>query len=261
MSTQISVRDEHVQILSKVAGIVYSSKTKEEIENIVRSELSFLDQRIALSKLGECTQDSLMFCVKQAMRDNLTLNPSAGLVYMIPQPVNVGTKEQPKWINVAQYLLAPDGRLSLARQTGNILDHKRVKINHDANGKVIGGTFEILKPSVPQPRWEEYEFNEWDIERWAAASAKKNKGVSNPLYSSWKGGIDPEFFRAKVVKHSLSKLGININESRGVVISQPVVEIPIQAQQEQIQEAIIQEEIPTPAQPQSTENSNLFNDL
>ena len=44
---------------------------------------------------------------------------------------------------------------------------------------------------------------------------------ANPNYTSWKGGIDPEFARAKAVRHGLKKLGTNQNERRALNIVIP----------------------------------------
>jgi len=83
-----------------------------------------------------------------------------------------------------------------------------------------------------------------EAERWRIASHRQNSrgwkpesgrpqpdsktlNYANPLYISFKGGIDPEFARAKAVKHGLNKLGTNPNavhaeritiEPKGVVI-------------------------------------------
>lgn len=269
MSTQEIVSDEHVHTLTKIAGIVCPNKNQIELNNIVNSELGFLEQRLQLQAgLSECTNESLIHCVKQAIRDNLTLNRSAGLVYLIPQPINVGSKEVPEWVKVATYLLAPDGYISLARQTGGILDIERAKLILNGEGRVVGGSVNLLKPSYPTPRWELYEFEEWEIERWKAASTKKNRGVANPLYTSWKGGIDPEFMRAKIIKHSLSKLGTNINEIKNNEIPQVPVSAPeysIEAPSDLIDvehEEVVEAPTETTEAPESAPTEpNFFNNL
>ena len=202
--------------LMKIAGIV-TNKPSEELEGLIAGELGFLQQRFELSSaLRECTPESLLNCVRQSVKDNLTLNPTAGLVYIYPQNINAGTREKPSWVKVAAYEPSPDGRISTARQTGRILDLTRPKVEKDAAGKVIGGSVSLLKDSYPEPRWELYEFDQSDITRWAKFSAKKNRGTANALYTSELGGPDPEFMRAKIVKHSLKKLGTNANEVKKI---------------------------------------------
>lgn len=213
----LAVLAEEKPTLEKIAAIV-TDKPDEEVAALITSELGFLKHRYQLSEyLRQCTPQSLLNCVKQAIRDNLSLNESAGLVYMYPQNINAGTKENKNYVTVAKYEPSPDGRISIARQTGRILDITRPKLHKDGNGKIIGGEVELLKPSVPEPRWETYEFEEGDIERWKKASAKKNfKGIPNALYTCFNDGPDPEFIRAKIVKHALKKLGTNINEVKAV---------------------------------------------
>lgn len=202
--------------LLKIASYVLG-KPIAEIEGVVESEMLYLTQRISLSgPLQECTQESLLMCIRHAIRDNVSLDASAGLVYVYPQGVKAPNGQ---YVKVAKYELSPNGSLSLARQTGSILDNTQVKLVKDENRKIIGGSIEILKPSVPSPRWETFDFDIDDIERWAKFSAKKNRGTANALYSSGKGGgIDAGFMKAKVLKHSLKNMGTNVSETRGEVL-------------------------------------------
>lgn len=198
--------------LVKIAALV-RKEPEEMTAAVVAAEVNFLAQRIHLEPaLQECSPESLLDCARQAIRDNLSLERTAGLVYIYPQSVNIGTKKQPQWIKVASYQRTPDGIISVCRQTGRILDIKRPKLDLNPNGAVMGGHVEILKPSYPSPRWETVEFDTSDILRWKGFSAKKNRGKANHLYSSHQGGIDPEFMRAKIVKHALKKMGTNVNE-------------------------------------------------
>jgi len=43
---------------------------------------------------------------------------------------------------------------------------------------------------------------------------------ANDNYTNWKGGIDPEFARAKAIRHALKKLGTNANEYKAIKIAQ-----------------------------------------
>jgi hypothetical protein len=63
------------------------------------------------------------------------------------------------------------------------------------------------------------------FERLMGFSAKQNKGTPNALYTSNNGSIDPEFAATKVMRHVLSKMGINPVIKREVQIDfSPVVE-------------------------------------
>jgi len=238
--------------LQKIAGIV-TGRDPKDVEALVSSELGFLEQRVKLDKaLQGCTEESLIDCVKQSIRTNLSLNKQAGLVYLFPQPINTGTKDSPKWVTIATFEPSPDGRLSIARQSGRILDAKRPVVTKDDNGRVIGGYVDLLKPSYPQPRWESIDFDESDIDRWKGYSAKKNKGYANALYASWKGGIDPEFMRAKMLKHALGKMGVNINEGMALQIEEvaPMVE-PSQEVETALTVDAIEEVTPIEEEPQN----------
>tara|TARA_R110000796_G_scaffold60642_9_gene140310 strand:- start:3939 stop:4685 length:747 start_codon:yes stop_codon:yes gene_type:complete len=201
--------------LLKIASYVLG-KPSTEIEGVVESEMFYLQQRVSLSgPLQECTQESLLMCIRHAIRDNMSLDESAGLVYIYPQGVKT---KSGNWVKVAKYELSPNGLLSLARQTGSILDNTQVKLVKDGK-KVIGGNIELLLPSTPSPRWETFEFDIDDIERWKKFSAKKNKGTPNALYLSGpEGSIDSGFMKAKVLKHSLKNKGTNVSETRGQIL-------------------------------------------
>jgi hypothetical protein len=233
MSNLIKVREK-----SESLGRVVKAIQKVDDDSAfarVESEITYLEKIIQRNSLLEkATDDSLMLCVRSAILDNLSLDPNLGLCYVQPQPMNIGDKNNPKWVIVAEYSRSARGEISYNKQAGAILDITRPKLFKNEEGRVIGGEVDILRPSYPEPRWECFDFDESDIERWGKASEKKNKGKRNILYVNWKGGIDPEFMRAKIVKHSLKKLGANMNE--GVNIEKPTPETtytpPVEAKEE-----------------------------
>lgn len=210
---QLKVISAKVPELVKVAKVVFPKWEDEQLENYVLSELSFLKERLELNDyLQKCTAESLIQCFKKAMRDNVSLNLASNSVYIQPQNIKVSGQ----YVLVASYSLTPEGKISVVRQAGMLLDITRPKLWRDEkSGKIIGGEVEYLKPSNPQPRWEMVDFDESDIKRWMDASTKKNNGKTNPLYTSGVGGgIDSEFMRSKIIKHALAKgLGTNKNET------------------------------------------------
>jgi hypothetical protein len=166
--------------------------------------------------------------VKAVMKQNLSLDPAAGLVYIKTRNVKVGDK----WAKALEIMPSANGLISIARQCGRILDIKRPQVEKDTNGKVTGVSVEVLLPSYGEPRWEKFEFDESDIFRWRRASHKemsRNKpdanneslNYANDNYTNWNGGIDPEFARAKAIRHALKKLGTNANEYKAIKIAQP----------------------------------------
>lgn len=197
---------------------------------IVTQELEFLREIATTNQdVLNCTPDSVVLAVKRAMKNNLTLDPQAGLVYVKTRNVNTGTKEKPVWAKVMETQETCNGIVSKLRMFGRILDIKRPEVKFDESGKVQSVSVEWLVPSTPQPRWERAEFAEYDFARWRTASHKErsrgaqdasSKDYSNQLYTSWKQGIDPEFARAKAIRHALKKLGANANEMYAKAIQQ-----------------------------------------
>lgn len=214
-----------------------NDKDAATINTIALQELSYLEQHV-LDKpdIINCHPQSIILAVKNALRKNLTLDPSAGLIYIKTRKKEINGQ----WVLVLDAQETANGLLSYNRQFGRLLDYTNPKISKDASGKVIGVSMRILKPSFPQPRWEDFEYDESDFRRWAIASHKergRNKNdanlqtlnYANILYRSWQSGIDPEFARAKCIRHSLKKLGTNPNELAIINPQQPAAAYPIDA--------------------------------
>lgn len=184
--------------------------TEEEAQRVAVKEISNFEMILQTKPdLAGCTQMSILLAVKQTICDNLTLAPSAGLVYLIPSKVGND------W--VATYTPTANGLLSIAYQSGAILDHKRPVVTFNSEGKVDTVTVEFLVPSHPEPRWEVITFTDVHFKKWRDASIKKNKGSANANYTSWNGGIDPEFAGTKAIRHGLNKRGSNGNAPRNTV--------------------------------------------
>lgn len=230
-----------------------NGRRPEEVKALAQQEIGYLEAlSITNQTLKRCEPVSVFLAVKAVVRQNLTLDPYCGLVYVKTRNFNAGTPQSPDWKTVLEIQPTANGLLSINKQCGTILDYKRPEVFKDASGKVIGGKFEILKPSVPEPRWETYTFDEDDIYRWQRASHKENKrgydnlseqkkqgkrvpddaslNYSNENYTNFKGGVDPEFMRAKMIRHALKKFGTNPNEQnkKGFAIFErtaPVVDV------------------------------------
>lgn len=222
------------------ALLLLSGNEPTNIQTMALQELSYLEQHISLKPdLMQCTAQSIILAVRNVMRKNLSLDPNAGLVYIKSRNQNIAPYGQPdKWIKVLEIEETANGIISFNRQFGRVLDYTRPVVTKDNNGKVVGVSMKILLPSYPEPRWEERDFDESDFLRWRKYSHKENKksfrpnkgkpepndetlNYANALYTAWKDGIDPEFARAKCIKHSFKKLGTNPNE-----IAQRTIHIP-----------------------------------
>lgn len=214
----------------------------ENVRTLALQELEFLKMQAELKPvLFQCTPQSVLLAVKSVIKKNLSLDPQAGLVYIKTRSVNIAQQGQVKqWVKVLEIQETANGLISVNRQCGRILDQKRPVVKKDEKGKVKEVQFEYLVPSVPAPRWEMVAFDDSDFQRWRKASHKENRraydnaqpqykssmtvpddellNYANPNYTSFNGGLDPEFARAKAIRHGLKKLGTNPNEGRAKAI-------------------------------------------
>jgi hypothetical protein len=205
--------------IKTIEGIIgINAMPGTNISAIALQELDFLQMHMVVKPfIAGCIPDTVIQAVKYSLKNNLSLDPNAGLVYLMPSSVKIGTE----WKNVLEIKPTADGKLSIAYQCGTILDHERPKITKDSNGKVVTASVSILLPSPVAPRWETVEIDQSDFERMRKYSHIKNaRGKSdadmktlnyaNKLYTNFNGGIDPEFARSKVVSVSLKKRGTNL---------------------------------------------------
>ena len=123
------------------------------------------------------------------------------------------------FIKVLEYEPSPEGILSMAYSTGEIIDHQRPVIHYSGEEKprVVGVDFTF---QLSTGRWETVSYAEGHFKKWRLASHENNaRGASdgdivkmnkaNKSYTSFNGGIDPEFCTGKAIKHGLDKRGTN----------------------------------------------------
>jgi len=261
--------------LAQINGI-----SAEKAEAIVQQELQYVfEASLNNPEIRNCHPSTVEMVIRRAVTNNLSLDPNAGLVYLKTRRKKVSTKDEPeRFITVLEATETCNGMLSTARMTGCIIDHKLPVVDFNEAGKVIGATFEY---QVPNGRWEVVKFTEYDIERWGNYSEKENQRFDkskqrNPLYTSWRGGIDPEMMKAKCIKHSLKKLGKNPQERHATKVdySKPLQLLPAE---HAVNEAKIEQEenaenatsaqvlvttvevvnVPTADQPSPTEQNDL----
>ncbi len=203
-----------------------------DASTIALQELDYLQQQaIAKPIIYECVKslpETVISGIKYVLKNNLSFDPNAGLVYIKSRNVEIGGQ----WKKALEVQPSADGLISIARQCGRILDVDRPRVLKDDKGKVVSVIARFLVPSFdvnrkPVAEWREREYDESDFSRWKNASHKENsknksdaatKDYSNPNYRSFNGGIDPEFARAKAIRHGLKKLGTNQNETRATQI-------------------------------------------
>lgn len=191
----------------------------QDISSIIQNEISFLEG-MALTKpdILNCEPISVLMGMKYVLKNNLSLDPNSGLVYTKTRNFR---RQDGSYGKVLEIQPTCEGLISIAYQCGKIIDHERPSVKKNDAGKVIEVTFRYMRPSPAGPRWVDISFDESDFNRWRVKSHQENarnkddaqsKDYSNPNYRSFNGGIDPEFARAKAIRHSLKKLGTNANE-------------------------------------------------
>jgi len=225
---QLEIIRKEIPALEKILAL--NARPGTDVATIAMQEFNYLEL-LAQTKpdILKCTPQSIILAIRGVMKQNLTLDPYAGLVYTKTRNVNIGTEEQKNWVQVLEMTPTANGLISINRQLGRILDYTNPQVKKDAQGKVIGVSMQVLKPSYPNPRWETFEYDESDFKRWRIASHKENGrrkndaniqtlNYANASYTNFNGGIDPEFARAKCIRHSLKKLGTNPQESGAVKV-------------------------------------------
>jgi hypothetical protein len=191
-------------------------------DTMVQVELAYLDSMLIASPwIKECAPITIATSIRYVLRNNLSFDPNAGLVYVTPRNAKQANGSSVRMMEVKP---TANGLLSIAYQSGKVLDHKVPKVQKNAEGRVISVEFEVLKPTAGGTRWEVVEFDESDFNKWMKKSHVQNAmgktdadlrklNYANDNYTNFYGGIDPEFARAKAIKHGLKKLGINTSES------------------------------------------------
>lgn len=196
-----------------------------DLKALAMQEVSYFEELAMMNpRLLECDPTSVLMCVRAALKVNLTLDPSANLVYLIPSSVK---NQAGQYVKVLTLKRTVNGELSVAYQAGTLVDHERPTVEYDTETKRVKSvTVKLGRPSMGGVRWETIVYDANYFKKWMEASHKKNAGFNknnannetlseaNALYRSFNGGIDPEFAIAKALRHSVSKLGTNFNAKR-----------------------------------------------
>ena len=194
---------------------------------LVMQELEYLEYKaVFLPEIKDCIPDTIVAAVKSVIKQNLSLDPDAGLVYITTRNVQVGGQ----WGKALEIHPSPDGKISIARQCGRVLDLEKPYCTFMADGRVDTANIKIQVPGYdekmqPCTRWElvPLGYKDFDRLRWFSHRDKsRNKqdadaatlNYANSLYTSWHGWIDPEFACAKVINAAMKRKGTNASEKR-----------------------------------------------
>lgn len=210
-----------IQLLVKTRGL-----EKNHAEMVFNQErYHFLRQVSSSPSLRECETLSLYGCFMDCAVNGLSFDPSKKLAYIIPSNVNVGTKDQPQWTKRAALEASPYGELAIRmvqkqlryadnpvvvyeddifepiEENGVKMVNYRLNIKHGA--KIVAAFIRLVRSDgTIDYKW----FLEPDWKRLEAASAKKNRGTANALYTSNAGQIDVGFLEAKLLKHAFRSM-------------------------------------------------------
>jgi recombinational DNA repair protein RecT len=211
------VEQKFVQLYAAIHGV-----GKETAEMTFHAErFHFLKLVNSNQEIAQCEGLSLYGCFMDCAVNGLSFDPTKKLAYVLPGNVNVGTRDTPQWVKRATLVVSPYGEMGIRQRDGQIkhADNPVVvyegdefqpyqdggkkgihyKLNMGHTQKVVAGFIRIVRTDGTE---DYFWMLQEDIARLAAASAKKNRGTANSLYTSQNGGIDAGFFRAKLIKHA-----------------------------------------------------------
>ena len=210
---------------------------KEQAEQIFQNEsFSFLKIREENPDLLDCTLLSTMGCFLEAVNSGLSFSKAKGHIYLQYRNVTVTKGDQSCKEKRMVWDESPDGEVYLRQRVGSIQYVTTPVIVYDCDDyKLTAGDKPSIfhAPKYPRPKgatvvlgynyvvdakgekhlfWIDHD----GIERLKYFSAKSNgywkkengkainvPGKPNDLYTSFNGGIDPGFFKAKIKKFSV----------------------------------------------------------
>lgn len=191
-------------------------------DQVYELEKYYFSRKVSASKaLMECTKLSLYATFIEMAVQGLSFDDGKKLCYLVPQNVNVGTKEQPIWEKRATLEISPYGELAIRQEMGQIksADNPEVvyekeffevvqsatgkQVNHKFSfpreGKIIACYIRVIKSDGTN---DYFILDAAGMDRLKSYSAKKNKGFANDLYGKDGNGPDLGFWIAKTIKHA-----------------------------------------------------------
>ena len=202
----------------KVIQSANRGMSEQEAQLRVQQEvINFQEHCIYNNELANCDPQSVLFGIRKVIGANLSLDRAKGHTYLLPASIKQADGTFKKVLEVSYQA---EGMLVLYYNANVIVDHKSPQPKYDEAGKVVSITWEY---QLANKRWESVTFNEAHFNKWRKASHVKNgrnkndadvnkMNYANPNYTSFAGGIDPEFASAKCIKHALKKMALDRNK-------------------------------------------------
>ena len=203
----------------KVIQSANRGMSEQEAQLRVQQEvINFQEHCIYNNELANCDPQSVLFGIRKVIGANLSLDKAKGHTYLLPASIKQADGTFKKVLEVSYQA---EGLLVLYYNANVIIDHKSPspKYDNEQGGKVVSITWEY---QLANKRWESVTFNEAHFNKWRKASQTKNgrnksdadlnkMNYANPNYTSFAGGVDPEFASAKCIKHALKKMALDRN--------------------------------------------------
>jgi hypothetical protein len=173
-------------ILEQMYMLGNSNASPEVAKMAVEEELDQYRAIVGASEeLKKCKVETHERNLRQILRKGLTVDQSLKLVYIMPLR------------GIASHVLSVDGELFLAFKSGRLLDFKTPYREGDSY------IFEFKVNDGESGRWEKavYDYSFFD--------RLKRFGGKSKFYGTSIDTIDSGFAKAKVIRHSIKRLGAN----------------------------------------------------
>lgn len=202
---QIEVFKPELPALGRIIGLTLPGIPLEVCRDLAEAELMNYFELAQLNpNLQKCTKESIVSAIKSTLIKGLSLDPNLKLVYVTHRNVNVGTKEQAKWVTRLEVTDTVNALLWMAQKQGKLLGWSQPEVQYAGN-KVIHVSWRYQTPQGEEMN----EMTDQDFSRLATYSARQNRGTANALYTSYNGGIDPGFASTKCIRHATVMKGLN----------------------------------------------------
>lgn len=203
--------------------------SKEDAESIYEKERIYFIKSLndPTRRLKECTKITLFSAFIEIAIQNLSIQDgSKSEAYIEARSVNIGTKDNKKWEQVARFVITTYGELNLRMRAGQIIRMSNPIVLYEGDHfqpRTDGRGILYVEYTPKIPRQSNNIIGSWvavhlphglidfkwllndDIERLKKYSIPKGRenATANALYSSNGNQIDPGFLETKTIKHAM----------------------------------------------------------
>ncbi|MBV5329776.1 MAG: hypothetical protein JZU65_19470 [Chlorobium sp.] len=218
------VKDAFISVVNKI----HKKSIDEAIMIYEKESLYFKKALAANDKLKNCTKISLYSAFTEIAIQGISIQPGQkSEAYLEARGVNIGTRQQPQYIDTCMLRITAYGELNMRITSGQIIRMKNPIVLYDGDHfqpltNQRGELYVDYKPAIPRKSQKIYgawvcielpgdslDFK-WllddDIARLMNYSIPKfgtERGNPNALYTANGGQIDPGFLEAKTIKHAM----------------------------------------------------------